>query len=104
MGDIKSALDISMEKAEKMTGKSGEKNAPLTSGQKKEIAEIRKLYGAKLAEREIMLQSKIEKAKIRNPDEAPTLIEELKKEFNDEKKVLYDERDKKIEEIRLKKH
>jgi|TARA_B100000315_G_scaffold168683_1_gene157249 tRNA uridine 5-carbamoylmethylation protein Kti12 len=104
MGDIKSALDISMKKAEKMTGESGEKNASLTGDQKKEIAEIRKLYNAKLAEREIMLQSKIEKAKIRNPDDALSQIEELKKEFIKEKKALFDERDKKIEEIRSKKH
>ena len=104
MGDIKSALDISMEKAEKMAGESGKKNASLTRGQKEEIAEIHKLYSAKSAEREIMLQSKIEKAIIRNPDDALSQIEELKKELNEEKKALFDERDKKIEEIRRKKH
>ena len=104
MGKIKSALDISMEKAEKITGESGEKNKRLTGAQKEEIAETRKLYSAKLAEREIMLQSKIVKAKTRNPDEALSKIEELKKEFDEEKKVLLDEKDKKIEEIRLKKH
>lgn len=104
MGEIKSALDISLEKAETMTGKSGEKNARLTRGQKEEIDEIRKLYSSKLAEREIMLQSKIEKAKIRNPDDALPLIEELKEEFNEEKKALFDEKDKKIEEIRREKH
>ena len=93
-----------MEKAEKITGESGEKNKRLTGAQKEEIAETRKLYSAKLAEREIMLQSKIEKAKIRNPDDALPLIEELKEEFNEEKKALFDEKDKKIEEIRREKH
>jgi len=51
-----------------------------------------------------MLQSKIEKAKIRNPDDALPLIEELKEEFNEDKKALFDEKDKKIEEIRREKH
>ncbi len=104
MGEIKSALDIAMKKAEKMTGESGKKHARLTRGQKEEIAETRKLYSAKLAEREIMLQSKVEKAIIRNPDDALSQIGELKKEFNEEKKALFDERDKKIEEIRREKH
>lgn len=104
MGDIKSALDIAMEKAEKMAGESGEKNKRLTKGQKEEIAEIRKIYDAKSAEREIMLQSKIEKAAISNPDDALSQIEELKRELNEEKKALLDERDKKIEKIRRKKN
>ncbi len=104
MGDIKSALDIAMKKAEKITGESGEKNVRLAKGQKEEIAEIRKIYDAKSAEREIMLQSKIEKAKIRNPNDAPSQIEELKRAFNEEKKALFDKRDKKIEEIRRKKN
>lgn len=104
MGEIKSALDIAMEKAEKITGESGKKNVRLTKGQKEEIAEIRKIYGAKSAEREIMFQGTIEKAAISNPDDAPSQIEELKRAFNEEKKALFDERDKKIEAIRRKKN
>ncbi len=55
MGELKSALDLAMEKAKKMEG---EEAVSLSSNQKEEIAQIRKIYAAKIAEVEILVQDK----------------------------------------------
>lgn len=54
MGELKSALEIALEKSEKMGG--DEEIVRLSSQQKDEIAEIRKVYAAKIAEVEILIQ------------------------------------------------
>jgi hypothetical protein len=54
MGELKSALEIAMEKSEKMGG--DEEIVRLSLQQKNEIAEIRKVYVAKIAEVEILIQ------------------------------------------------
>jgi len=54
MGELKSALEIAMEKSKKMGG--DEEIVRLSSQQKNEIAEIRKVYAAKIAEVEILIQ------------------------------------------------
>ena len=56
MGKLKSALEIALEKSKKMSG--DEETASLSSKQKNEIAEIRKVYTAKIAEAEILIQEK----------------------------------------------
>jgi hypothetical protein len=76
MGELKSASELAMDKAKKM---GGEEVASFSSNQKKEIAEIRKIYEAKIAEVEILVQDK-EKREID--------IERLKRE-----------RDRKIESV-----
>jgi hypothetical protein len=54
-GELKSAWELAMEKAKKM----GEDDLPsLSPDQKKEIAEVRKVYEAKFAEVEILVQDK----------------------------------------------
>jgi len=55
MGELKSVLDIAMEKAKKMEG---EEPVSLSSNQKEEIAQIRRIYAAKMAEVEILVQDK----------------------------------------------
>ena len=55
MGELKSALELAMEKAKRM---GGEEAVSLSSNQKEEIAEIRKIYAAKFAEVEILVQDK----------------------------------------------
>jgi hypothetical protein len=54
MGELKSALEIALEKSEKMGG--DEEIVRLSAQQKNEIAEIRKVYAAKIAEVEILIQ------------------------------------------------
>lgn len=60
MGELKSAWELALEKTQKM---GGEESVSLSSNQKAEIAEIRKIYAAKIAEVEILIQDK-EKQKI----------------------------------------
>jgi hypothetical protein len=66
MGELKSAWELALEKAKKMNG---EEPVSLSSNQKAEIAEIRKVYAAKIAEVEILIQDKekqeIELARLR---------------------------------------
>jgi hypothetical protein len=55
---LKSALEIALEKANTM---GGDDIPSLGPDEKKEIAEIRKVYGAKFAEVEILVQDKEKK-------------------------------------------
>ena len=55
MGELKSAWELALEKAKKM---GGEETISLSSNQKAEIEEIRKIYAAKIAEVEILIQDK----------------------------------------------
>ena len=77
MGELKSALELAMEKAKKM---GGEEAVSLSSNQKEEIAEIRKIYAAKIAEVEILVQDK-EKREID--------IERLRRERNHKIETVY---------------
>jgi len=61
MGEnLKSTLEIAMEKAQKM---GGEETISLSANQKSEIAEIRKVYAAKIAEVEILVQEEEKREK-----------------------------------------
>jgi hypothetical protein len=55
---LKSALELAMEKTKKI---GGEEIPSLTGEQKDEIAQIRKVYEAKMAEVEILIQDKEKK-------------------------------------------
>lgn len=55
---LKSALELAMEKTKKI---GGEEIPSLTSEQKDEITQIRKVYEAKMAEVEILIQDKEKK-------------------------------------------
>ncbi len=77
MGDLKSAWELAMEKTKKMDG---EEAVSLSSKQKEEIAEIRKVYAATIAEVEILVQDK-EKREID--------IERLRRERNHKIESIY---------------
>lgn len=81
MGELKSALEIALEKSEKMGG--DEEIVRLSSQQKNEIAEIRKVYAAKIAEVEILIQEteKREKEIARLRRERDRKIESLYKKM-----------------------
>jgi len=57
-GDLKSAWELAMEKTQKMRG---EEIPSLSSDEKEEIAEIRRVYEAKFAEVEILVQDQEKK-------------------------------------------
>ena len=96
----KSAYEIAMEKLRKRDRERGQAApASLTEGQKKQIAQIRRLYEARLAEREILFRSERAKAIDRSADdpEAPAKVEEG---YARDRRRLEEERDAKIAKVR----
>ncbi len=100
MSGLKSAWELSMEKSEKLVPEL-KKNKKLSDAQKKEIQEIRNEYKAKIADRDVTLQDKLNKLSDRTPpEELQVVAEELKKQFFEEKQALEAEREQKIEAVR----
>ena len=87
----KSAVEIAMEK---LRARGGFSEQPLSDEQKSEIAEIRSLYKAKVAELEINQQDKINKAG--SYEEAQSLQEELARE----KTRLNDKMESEVKKVR----
>ena len=77
-----------------------EKESPtqaLTDEQKAKLAEISKVYEAKIADREVFLNGEIAKAEAAGEFEA---IEQLNKQLASERKVLEEELEQKKNELR----
>jgi hypothetical protein len=90
----KSAFELAMERLRKKDGEAGVEERPLTSDQRSRIADVRRVYGARLAEREILHRSECAKAR---DHEA---LEKLEDDYQRDRERLVGERDRKIEEIR----
>lgn len=90
----KSSYELAMERLRKKDKDAGIEERAVTGQQKEEIAEIRRVYEARLAEREILYQAAVRKA--HDADSLAVLEEEYRK---DRERVGH-ERDKKIEEAR----
>lgn len=99
MSGLKSAWELSMEKSDKMVP--GLKNRKkLTDQQKQEIDAIRKDYKARIADKEVMLQHKLDHLADRTrPQDLHTAAEELKREFAEEKERLEKEMEQEVEAI-----
>src|SRR5262245_13534701 len=90
----KSAIELAMERLRKRDAEAGVSDRPLSEEQRKEIAEVRNVYEARFAEREILHQSSRQKAR------DPEALEQLEQEYRRDRERLAGERDRKIEEIR----
>jgi len=90
----KSAYELALERLKKKDRDEGVEERPTTDDQRKKIQELRKVYEAKLAEREIMFQSARHKAADREA------LEQLEQEYRSDRERIASERDRKIEEIR----
>src|SRR3989454_636191 len=91
----KTAYELAMERLRQKDRESAvEEQRPLTDAQKVSIAEARNVYQAKVAEREILHQDALAKAKSHEE------IEKLNKEMGRDLERLAGERDRKIDEIR----
>ncbi|GIX46877.1 MAG: hypothetical protein KatS3mg131_1088 [Candidatus Tectimicrobiota bacterium] len=102
MAGIKSALELAMEKLGKLEAE--EPSVPLTDEQRREISELRKVYDAKIAEKEIMLQAEIRKLmQQRPPHEAAAAARELREKFQETKRALQRELEEKIAAVRARK-
>jgi hypothetical protein len=90
----KSAYELAMERLRQKDKEGGVVERPLTDEQKAAIAEARRVYDAKVAEREILHRDALRKAK--SAEEVQKLNEELARDRDRYGR----DRDRKIEEIR----
>lgn len=90
----KSAVELAMARFKKQDADAGVADRVLTEEQKNEIAEVRKTYGAKLAQEEILYKSKSQA--MMDPDSRQTLDENYRRDLE----RINHERDRKVEKIR----
>jgi MoxR-like ATPase len=96
---MKSAVELAMQKLNKRQQE--EPSAPLTEAQRREISELRQQYDAKIAEKDIMMQSEIRQlVQRRPPQEAVAVVRELQENFQQTKKALQQELETKIAAVR----
>lgn len=95
---MKSALELAMEKADRMGGGKAKK---LTEKQKREIAEIRSKAEAKIAELRIMMDEKVARLSAAGA-EGMAAIDELKRGFTSEKSGIEEEAEREIEKLKGK--
>ena len=91
---LKSSFELAMERLRKSDADAGVERRPVTDAQKTAIAEVRNFYEAKLAEVEVLHQSRL-RAMV-DPAERETREEEYRRDRD----RLSTERDHKIEKIR----
>ncbi|MGH7307851.1 MAG: hypothetical protein ACREK6_04075 [Candidatus Rokuibacteriota bacterium] len=90
----KTSYELAMERLRQKEGAAGAEARPLTDKDRAAIAEVRKVYEAKVAEREILHQHSLRQAK--SHEEVSKLGEELARD----RERFASERDRKIAEIR----
>ena len=95
---MKSALELALERANETVG--GEENIKLNDEQKVAIDQIRKLYEAKWAEKELQINARTAKLENENPEGMAEARAELHREINVQREEIFSERDAKIEEVR----
>ena len=91
----KSAYEIILERLKREDREAGVEDRPLSGQQRERIAELKKVYEAKLAEREILHQSSLRKAA-----HDPEAVERLEDEYRRDRERVGSERDRKIEAAR----
>jgi hypothetical protein len=93
-GAPKSAYELAMERLRKKDRDAGIEERLLSEEQRAEIADVRRVYDARLAEREILHQSEKRRA------ETPEALEELEQNYRRDRERLTAERDAKVDKIR----
>ena len=87
MSGLKSAWELSLERSDDLVPELKSKKK-LTKKQKEQIAEIRKEYAAKTADRDITMQDKVRKLPDRvPPEEIAEAKINLETQFRDEKNI-----------------
>lgn len=90
----KSSYELAMERLKKKDAEEGVREKALSEEQKQEIVEVRKTYGARLAQEEILFKSKMQA--LMDFDSRRTLEDNYRRDVE----RLNHERDRKIEKIR----
>jgi hypothetical protein len=91
---LKSAYELAMERLNKSDEASGIESKPLTDAQRSAIAEVRNFYESKLAEQQVLHQSRM-RASV-DPAQRDTFEDEYRRD----RERLTSERDSKIEKLR----
>ena len=91
---LKSSYELAMERLRKSDAAAGVEHKPLTDAQKAAIAEIRNYYEAKLAEQEVLHQSRLRAI------QDPTERADTEQGYRRDRERLASERETKIEKIR----
>jgi hypothetical protein len=91
---LKSSLELAMERLAKKDADAGVETRRVTDAQKAAIAEARSFYDSKIAEHEVLHQSKM------RATFDPAIRETLAEEYRRDRERLTSERDSKIEKIR----
>ena len=101
MSGLKSSWELSLERSDELVPELKNKKK-ITTKQKELINEIRKEYKAKIADKDIMLQDQLKKIHDRTaPEEIQIVVDELQNKFVEEKKIIEEEMEKKIESVRV---
>jgi len=90
----KSAYELAMERLRKKDQEAGVEERRLTEEQRTAISDVKKVYEARLAEREILHRSKL--AQTADPEARATLEEEYRRD----RERIVSERDRKLDEAR----
>ena len=90
----KTAYELILERLKKKDREEGVEERPVTDEQKARIAELRRVYEARLAEREILYQSSRRKAG--DLEE----LDRLEDEYRRDRERIASERDRKIDVVR----
>ena len=93
-GAPKSAYELAMDRLRQKDAEQGIVERPLTDDQKREIADIRTTYEARLAQAEVMHQDALNKTL------DPEAIAAIEEQYRRERERLASERDDKIEKVR----
>jgi hypothetical protein len=91
---LKSSLELAMERLARKDADAGVASKPVTDAQKAAIAEVRNFYEAKIAELEVLHQSKVNTTF--DPEERDVLAQQYRRERDH----FTSERDFKIEKLR----
>lgn len=91
---MKSAYELAIERLNKTNPQGAP--AKLTAEQKKRIAEVDKIYQAKIAEKDLFFKPKIEEARFSGEAEA---LESLEKQFRNEVQLLREEMEREKQKV-----
>lgn len=90
----KSAYELAMERLKAADRAEGVEETPLTEAQKSEIAEVRRVAGSRLAEREILFRDALRK------ELDPVSREKLEEEYRIDRQRIEADRDRAVEKVR----
>ena len=91
---LKSSVELAMERLARKDADAGIESTPLTDAQKAAIAEARNYYDSKIAEREVLHQSKL------RTTHDPAEREQLQLEYRRDRERLTSDREAKIAKLR----